>query len=144
MQILKSKSEVKVTVTQGWYVTLHHPKMHPLTKFWIPTSNSIKDRLRTGSFKKLGQRSRPQCPKNAIQHLAIPRCSHSPNLGFPPQRILKICTRLDANSRNYVRGQGHIEPNMVRDTLTSQDATTHQIWDSSPTYIRDILRTRLF
>ena len=30
-----------VTVTQKWYMTLHHLKMHPHTKFGIPTSNNI-------------------------------------------------------------------------------------------------------
>ena len=29
--ILKTRSEVKVTVTQRWYATLRHPKMHPDT-----------------------------------------------------------------------------------------------------------------
>ena len=28
MQFLETMSEVKVTVTQGWYATLRHPKMH--------------------------------------------------------------------------------------------------------------------
>ena len=43
--ILKTRSEVKfnVTVTQLWYATLRHPKMHPHTKFEIPTSNNIRD-----------------------------------------------------------------------------------------------------
>ena len=50
-------SEVKVTVTQGWYATLSHPKMHPQTKFGIPTSNNIRDILWTQLFLKLGQRS---------------------------------------------------------------------------------------
>ena len=37
---LKTRSEVnvKVAVIQKWYVTLCHPKMHPHTKFGIPTS----------------------------------------------------------------------------------------------------------
>ena len=61
-QFLETRSEVKfkVTVTQLWYVTLLHPKMHPHTKFEIPTSNNIRDMLRTRFFKKLGQRSRPR------------------------------------------------------------------------------------
>ena len=41
--ILKTRSEVKVTVTQKWYATLRHPKMHPHTKFGIPTSKNIGD-----------------------------------------------------------------------------------------------------
>ena len=48
MQFLETKSEVKfkVTVTQLWYGTLCHPKMHPHTKFEIP----IRDMLRIGLF----------------------------------------------------------------------------------------------
>ena len=45
MQFLKTRSEVKfkVTVTHFWHATLRHPKMHPHTKFEIPTSNNIRD-----------------------------------------------------------------------------------------------------
>ena len=48
---IKTKSEikVKVTVTRRWYATLRHPKMHPHTKFGIPTSKNIGDMHRTGS-----------------------------------------------------------------------------------------------
>ena len=45
--ILKTRSEVKVTVTRKWYATLRHPKMHPHTKFGIPTSKNIGDMDRT-------------------------------------------------------------------------------------------------
>ena len=41
--ILKTRPEVKVTVTRNWYATLSHPKMHPHTKFGIPTSKNIGD-----------------------------------------------------------------------------------------------------
>ena len=41
--ILKSRSKVKVTVTQKWFVTLRHPKMHLHTKFGIPISNNVGD-----------------------------------------------------------------------------------------------------
>ena len=52
MQFLETRSEVKfkVKVTQLWYATLPHLKMHPQTKFEIPTSNNIRDMLRTGLF----------------------------------------------------------------------------------------------
>ena len=40
--IIKTRSEVKVTVTHKWYLTLDHPKMHPHTKFGIPTSKNIR------------------------------------------------------------------------------------------------------
>ena len=44
MQFLETRSEVmfKVTSTQSWYATLLHPKMHPHTKFEIPTSNNMR------------------------------------------------------------------------------------------------------
>ena len=47
--ILKTRSEVKVTVTRKWYATLRHPKMHPHTKFGIPNSKNIGDMHRTRS-----------------------------------------------------------------------------------------------
>ena len=49
MQFLENRSEVKfkVIVTQLWYATRCHPKMHPHTKYEIPTSNSIRDMLGT-------------------------------------------------------------------------------------------------
>ena len=40
---LKTRSEVKVTVTQKWFVTLRHPEMHLHTKFGIPISKNIGD-----------------------------------------------------------------------------------------------------
>ena len=48
---IKTKSEVKakVTVARKLYATLHHPKMHPHTKFGIPTSKNIGDMHRTRS-----------------------------------------------------------------------------------------------
>ena len=46
---IKTKSEVKVNVTQKWYATLRHPKMHPHTKFGVPTSKNIRDMHRTRS-----------------------------------------------------------------------------------------------
>ena len=53
MQFLETRrSEVKfkVTVAQLWYATLFNLKMHPHTKFQIPTSNNIRDMLQTRLF----------------------------------------------------------------------------------------------
>ena len=50
MSILETRSEVNVTVTEGWYVTLRHPMMHAHTKFLIPTSNDMRDMLQTRLF----------------------------------------------------------------------------------------------
>ena len=49
MQFLETRSEVKfnITVTQLLYVTLRQSKMHPQTKFEIPSSNNIRDMRRT-------------------------------------------------------------------------------------------------
>ena len=49
MQFQETRSEVKfkVTVTQLWYETLRHPKMHPHTKHEIPTSKNLRDMLDT-------------------------------------------------------------------------------------------------
>ena len=49
--ILKTRSEVKVTVTisRKWYVTLCHHRMHLHTKFGIPTSKNIGDMHQTQS-----------------------------------------------------------------------------------------------
>ena len=41
--ILKTRSEVKVTVTQKWFMTLRYPKMHLHTKFGIHISKNIGD-----------------------------------------------------------------------------------------------------
>ena len=50
MIILKTRSEVKVTVTAKWYTTLRHPKMHPHIKFGIPPSKNLGDMHRTRSW----------------------------------------------------------------------------------------------
>ena len=43
------KAKVKVPVIRKWYATLCHPKMHPHTKFGIPTSKNVGDMHRTRS-----------------------------------------------------------------------------------------------
>ena len=45
--ILKTRSEVKVTVTQKWYVTPCHPKMYLHTKIGVPISKNIGDMHQT-------------------------------------------------------------------------------------------------
>ena len=47
MIILKTRSEVKVTVTRKWLLTLHHSEMHLHKKFRIPTSKNIGDMHQT-------------------------------------------------------------------------------------------------
>ena len=45
--IFLTRSEVKVTVTRKWNMTLRYPKMYPKTKFGIPNSKNIRDMPRT-------------------------------------------------------------------------------------------------
>ena len=44
---LKTRSEVKVTVTRKWNITLRYPKMYSHTKLGIPNSKNIRDMLGT-------------------------------------------------------------------------------------------------
>ena len=85
-------------MTSKWYATLCHPKMHPHTKFGIPTSKNIGDMHRTRS-------------------------------GTDGRTFYYY--------KNLVRGQGHSDPKMVWDTPPSQDASTHQIWNS---YLKEYRR----
>ena len=59
--------------------------------------------------------------------------------GIPISKNIGICTRINAVSINKVRGkvQGHSDPIMVHDTSLSQDASTHQIWNS---YLKEYRR----
>ena len=68
---IKTKSEVKVkvTVTRKWYPTLRHPKMHPHTKFGIPTSKNIGDmhRARSGTDGQCDYYMPPKVPLGGIK-----------------------------------------------------------------------------
>ena len=64
--ILEIRSKVKATVTQKWYLTLFHPKMHPHTKFGMPTSNNIGDMAWT--------RNRYTGPRSAVGNVSGYRC----------------------------------------------------------------------
>ena len=66
-------------MTQKWFVTFTHPKMHLHTKFGIPISKNIGD----------------------MHHFL--------------------------ETRSEVKFKGNSDFIMVRDTLSSQDASTHQI-----------------
>ena len=64
---IQTSSEVKVTVTQKWYATLRHPKIHLHTKFGIPTSKNIGDLHRTRSGSD-GQCDYYVPPKDPLGH----------------------------------------------------------------------------
>ena len=145
MIILKTRSEVKVTVTRKWYMTLRYPKMHQHTKFDIPTSMNIRDMLWTQSFLKLGHRSRSRWPKNGMWHSIIPRCVYTPNLKFLSQRILEIAP----DSTQFPETRSEVKFKVTETQLwyvtlchpKMQPHTKFEIPTSNN--IRDMLRTRL-
>ena len=105
MIILKTRSEVKVTVTQNgtWHSAI--PKMHPHNKFGIPNSQNIRDVLRTQKFLNLGQRSRSQLPKNDMWHPVIPRCIYTPNLNS----YLKEYRRYAPDSMQFLETRSEVK-----------------------------------
>ena len=133
MQFLETRSEVKVTVTLLWYVTLRHPKTHPHTKFEIPTSNNIRDMLRTRLFKKLGQRSRSKmvCDTPSSQDASTHQIWNS---------YLKEYKRYAPNTK-ILKTRSEVKVKMTQngmcDTPLSQDAFRHQIWNS---YLKEYRR----
>ena len=145
MIILKTRSEVKVTVTWKWNATLHHPKMHPHTKFGIPTSKNIRDMLRTQYFLKLGQRSR--WPKNCMWHSCHPKMHLHTKFGIPISKNIgdmhkTQCSFLETRSevkfkvtvtqiRYATLRHSKMHPNTKFEIPTSNT-------------LRDMLRTRLF
>ena len=57
--------------------------------------------------------------QNGMQHSAIPRGIHAPNLGFLPQ--------IYAPDAIILASQDHCDLKMVRDISPSKDASIHQI-----------------
>ena len=68
----RSVYEIKVTVTDQFNMTLRYPKMHPYTRFDLPSSNKIMrfalDTIMPHSVMTL-------------------RCIRIPNIGFLPRLI---------------------------------------------------------
>ena len=127
--IIKTRSEVKVTVTCKWYKTLNHPKMHSYTKFGIPFSNNIRDMLMTQLLLKLGQRSRSSGQKiiceippsqDAYTHQIWNSYLKEYKRYAPNTKILKIRSEVKVT----------VTRNGMCDTPSSQDAFRHQIWNS--------------
>ena len=151
MQFLETRSEVKFkdTVTQLWYATLPHIKMHPHTKFEIPTSNNIRDMLRTRFFYKLGQRSSQGHSDPKIVRDTPPSQDTSTHqiwsFYLKEYRRYAPDTKRDGRTdivitiktTSEVKVKVTVTRKMVRDTPPSQDAFTHQIWNS---YLKEYWR----
>ena len=130
-------------MTCKWYKTLHHPKMHSHTKFGIPISNNKKDMLLTQLLLKLGQRSRSQWLKLICE---TPPCQDA----YTHQiwnSYLKEYKRYARNTKNLapdtiiIKTRSEVKVTVTRngmyDTLQSQDAFRHQIWNS---YLKEYRR----
>ena len=104
MPILETRSEVKVTVIQGWYATLSHSKMHANTKFGIPTSNDIRNMLPTQLFYLLGQRSRSQGPANATGHCHAKMHPHT-KFGIPTSKNTGDMHRTGSGTDRRIEGR---------------------------------------
>ena len=102
--------------------------MHSHTKFGIPFSNNIRDMLLTQLLLKQGQRSRSRWPKNIMWDSTIPRCIYKEYKRYALNtKILK--------TRSEVKVK--VTQNGMCDTLSSQDAFRHQIWNS---YLKEYRR----
>ena len=67
------------------------------------------------------------------------KCMHTLNLGFLPSNNMTYALDTNINkTRSEVKG--HSDLTMVHNNLPSQDASTHQIWDS---YLKDYRRYAL-
>ena len=79
MIILKTRSEVKVTMTRKWYATLRHLKMYPHTKFGISTSKNIGDmhRTRSGTDGQCDYYMPPIVPLGACKFISLFKSSAS-------------------------------------------------------------------
>ena len=104
--ILQTRSEVKFKVTQKWYVTLHHPKLHQPTKLGIPTFNNKRYALDMIFLK-----TRPEVKVTVTckwyKTLHHPKMHSHTKFGIP----------ISNNKRDMLltqlllkRGQGHSDP----------------------------------
>ena len=89
MQFLKTRSEVKfkVTVTQLWYETLRHPKMHPHYKFEIPTSKNIRNMFRHNYSKTRSEvKFKVTVTRNWYATLCHPKMHPQTKFGIPTSK----------------------------------------------------------
>ena len=137
MQFLETRSVVKfkVTVTQLWYATLRHPKMHHLTKFELPTSNNMRYAPDTIILK-----TRSEVNVTVIRKwyatLSHPMMYPRTNFGIPTSKNVRDMLWTQYFLKLGQR-QGHIDLKMICDTPSSQDAFTQRIWNS---YLKEYRR----
>ena len=93
---LKTRStiKVKVTVTQKWYMTYHHP----YSKFGIPTSKNIEDMHHSIPILETRPEVKVTVTRKCYVTLSYPKMHSHTKFGIPTSK--EICTRLNANSRD--------------------------------------------
>ena len=92
MQFLKTRSEVKfkVTVTQLWYATLCHLKMHPHTKFEIPTPKNKRYAPDTIILKSRSEvKIKVTVTQKLYATLCHPKMHPQTQLGIPTSKNLR-------------------------------------------------------
>ena len=132
-------------MTQLWYATLPHLKMHPHIKFEIPTSNNMRYALDTIILKTRSEvKVKVTLTQKWYVTLRHPKMHSHIKFRIPTSKNIGDMHRtrsgMDGHCdyfKNYVRGHGHSDPKMTCDTPPSQDARTHQIWNS---YLKEYRR----
>ena len=114
MIIQDARSKVKVTVTQKWYVTLCHSKMHPYTKFGIPASNNTGDcpghnysrnevRVQGLCDPKMVSNTPPSHHPKMHQHTKcwIPTSNNTGDMYAPDTIILEMRSEVNVTPKRY-------------------------------------------
>ena len=92
MQFLETRSEVKFKVTQLWYATLRHPKIHPHTEFEMPTSNNMRYALDMIILKTRSEVKVTVIPKWYMT-LRYPKMHPRTNFGIPNSKNMRDMDR---------------------------------------------------
>ena len=107
MQFLETRSEVKfkVTATQIWLATLRHPKTHLHTKFEIPTSNNIRDMLRTRLFLKTRSEVKVTVTLKWYATVRHPKMHPHTKFGIPTSKNIGDMHRTRSGTDGHTDGQ---------------------------------------
>ena len=136
--ILKTRSEVKVTVTRKWYGILHHPKMYYTHQIW---NSYLKECRRHAPDSEQFLETRSGQVQGHSDPIMVCLTSSS-QVSYTHQiwdSYLKEYKRY-ALDTIILKTKSEVKISdlkMVRDTLPSQDASTYQIWNS---YLKEYRR----
>ena len=125
-----------------WYSTLRHPKIHSHTKFGTPTSNNVRDMLRSQLFKKRDQGQGQSDPKKVCDTLTPQDASTHKIWNF----YLKYCRRYATDTiilemRSYVKVTVTQNENEI---LSNPMILPHTKKWFLTKNVGDMLRTQLF